>query len=494
MLHISILTATSPIFGAALERVPKNTASHVMLLELKMQYNMPDTFALDTWPVSNSMIYNASPEVAEQFMVTRSMPKAQVVVPFLEGVGGKTNLVVDDGPKWKTWRSAFNPGFANAHLMTLVPDIVDQVEIFRRKMDQYANDYRLFRMSIPVTRLTIDIIGKVVLDFNFNSQNGEHEMVSAFESAIEWMPLGILYRPSELWDFRRTYYKWRDTRIMNRFIDRQLVERWNTRNQRSKSKYVIDLAFETFLKDKGRAVKDELDPEFRRDAINQFKIFLFAGHDTSSTAICYCLYYFSKRPDVREKARKELDEISGTDADIAQMIRQQPTVLNKLPYLTAIIKEALRMHAPANSLRRGEKGFFLKDPTTGEMIPTEGMDILNSVGGNHYNKAWGDPFVFRPERWFEKTPDGAWVPFSKAPRSCIGQELAMIEIRIVCAIMFSRFDVDVCFDELGKLKNDGSSWPSDTEGLQTLWGVDMYQSLLMAKPRAGMPARVRRRQ
>ena len=85
------------------------------------------------------------------------------------------------------------------------------------------------------------------------------------------------------------------------------------------------------------------------------KIFLFAGHETSSSTLCYCFYYFSKLPEVRTKARKEIETVFGKNADIAEMMKKQPTLVNKLEYITAMIKEALRMHAPANSLRVGAK-------------------------------------------------------------------------------------------------------------------------------------------
>lgn len=194
---------------------------------------------------------------------------------------------------------------------------------------------------------------KVLRDHSFESQTGEDDLVSAFESAIAWMPLGIQYQPSEIWDIRRPFVERRNTRVMNNYIDHQIAQRWATRSQRGRSKYVIDLAFETFLKDKGRAAKDDLDPEFRRDAIDQIKIFLFAGHETSSSTLCYCFYYATKYPKVLARARKELEDVFGKHTDIEEAIRQQPVLLNKLEYITAIIKESLRMHAPANSMRQG---------------------------------------------------------------------------------------------------------------------------------------------
>lgn len=90
--------------------------------------------------------------------------------------------------------------------------------------------------------------------------------------------------------------------------------------------------------------------------------------------------------------------------------------------------------------------------------------------------------------------EGAWVPFSKAPRSCIGQELATIEIRIVLAMTFSQFAFKPCYNELEKLKGDGSGYPSDTSAMQEMWGTEAYQMGIMAKPREGMPLRVSKRE
>lgn len=145
---------------------------------------------------------------------------------------------------------------------------------------------------------------------------------------------------------------------MNKFIDAELNKRWQTRNERSKSKYVVDLALETYLKDKGQSVKDrgELDPDFRRDAVDQVKIFLFAGHETSASTISYCFYYMSRNAEVGEKVLKELDVVFGRGADIGQRIKDEPTLVNKLEYMMAVIKEVLRMHAPANTVRHGAKG------------------------------------------------------------------------------------------------------------------------------------------
>ena len=85
----------------------------------------------------------------------------------------------------------------------------------------------------------------------------------------------------------------------------------------------------------------------------------------------------------------------------------------------------------------------------------------------------------------------AWVAFSKGPRNCIGQELAIIETKIILVMTMRLFDFSPAFDEVEKLRGDGMGYPSDNTGIQTLHGDEAYQIAMgTAKPREGMPCRL----
>ncbi|KAM0544365.1 hypothetical protein ACHAPJ_011824 [Fusarium lateritium] len=109
---------------------------------------------------------------------------------------------------------------------------------------------------------------------------------------------------------------------------------------------------------------------------------------------------------------------------------------------------------------------------------------------------WGDDaHLFKPERFLYDNDSAvkrdAYVPFSRGPRNCIGQDLAMTESKIILALSVRQFDFKAAFDELDKLKDDGTGYPSDTSGPQTQFGDEAYQIQLgAAKPREGMPCRL----
>lgn len=92
-------------------------------------------------------------------------------------------------------------------------------------------------------------------------------------------------------------------------------------------------------------------------------------------------------------------------------------------------------------------------------------------------------------------PENGWRAFERGPRNCIGQDLALLEARVILALVVRSFEFKAAFDCLGELAQDGSVYAKDEgyrKGRQDLDGEEAYPVLLgTAKPREGMPMRVR---
>ena len=486
------------IMSDIIKGVPPLLAPQYFPHLIKEKHNLPDVFYLDIYPAGPPALIICSPEVCRQVMVEVSMPKHPVVGGFVKNFGGPGNLVSSEGAEWKKWRAAFNPGFSASHLMQLVPLIVEETEIFCQVLAEKAEKGERFLMEGVTTRLTIDIISRITLDHKLGSQRQSNELADAFISQIEWQSKGMVSRPIEIidWPIRMLVQRYNSYR-MDRYIGRHLDNRFATWSKREKSKAVIDLALDTYLKEKGVPSSSagglRTDPEFRAAAINNMKIFVFAGHDTTSATICYIFYYLSKHPVILARARKELDDIFGPAIDpevVGKKICDAPHLLNRLEYALAIIREVLRLQPPASSIRAGRKGHFITDPSTGERLETEGCMLwCNNIGVQHNSKYWPDPHKFDPDRFLHSATsddsanfrsNDAWIAFSKGPRNCIGQELAVIETKVIMSIMLRKFDFQELYAEL-----DGA------EGKWTMWGEVAYQEFKgAAKPRGGMPCRV----
>ena len=72
------------------------------------------------------------------------------------------------------------------------------------------------------------------------------------------------------------------------------------------------------------------------------------------------------------------------------------------------------------------------------------FDYLSFID-HHRNSSeefWDEPYQFNPSR-FEKRHVETYLPFSGGPRSCIGQNFAMIEAKIMLAMIIHRFHFQV---------------------------------------------------
>ena len=323
---------------------------------------------------------------------------------------------------------------------------------------------------------------------------------------MDQQSLNPFHRYSLLRPLVTKYYRFRMIRYIGKVLDDRFAANQSDAPQTQKKKTGIDLALELYAKDNGRqtsASATTMNAEFRKAAIDNLLVLLLAGHDTTSSTLCYCYKLLNEHPHTLAAARKELDEVFGVDVSAADQLRENPFLVNKLDYLLAVIKEVLRLWAPASTTKLGRKDFFIRDPVSGELLPTEGINIWTpSFAMGRSKRLWGeDVDDFKPERFLPenaaKVPADAWRPFEKGPRNCIGQELSLIELKTVLALTLREFNVQSAFDELASLTNDGTFWTrnkSFQKGPQEVFGDPMYQVLLASgKPREGMPARVKRR-
>jgi len=355
-------------------------------------------------------------------------------------------------------------------------------------------------------RLTVDIIGKVALDMELNTQQEENPMISALREQVHLIPNSGTLNPFAGWSPIGMYQRWRNSRIMVSYLDKVLEDRFATRaneqqgEKRPRRRTMLDLAVESYRSQTSSSSTriNGLDPEFKKHAITQIRVFVFAGHDTTSSAICYAIYLLQKHPETLARVRAEHDRILGPVETTADTIKADPYIVNKLEYTNAVMKESLRLFPAASGLRTPDDTLVLRNPKTGEVLPTiPNMLLWVPHFGMHRDKTiWGptandfDPSRFLPEN-ASSLPEAGYRPFERGIRNCIGQDLAMLESRIVLAMVARRYDFSPAFDALEELSKDGSKYaenPKWRKGKQDLNGEVAYPVLIgSAKPREGMP-------
>lgn len=390
---------------------------------------------------------------------------AEVPISFMSDRSeSRTNL--SQGDHWKSQRRRLSPGFAPQHLLTTLPIILDKTEYFLGHLDRHAKSNAEFSLDYFLTNLTFDIIGAVTMGQNLKAQIPGEES----EILIAFMDIVASYqsrkRPEILnWiqDRKRQGLTDRIEKLTKDVVKQEFARSASTGVDVAKSRSVLGLSLQG---------GEELTPELLDQASDNLRVFLFAGHDTTSILMQWVFYELSRSPKQRRALFEELDKLFGTDVNPAAVSAKLlapggAELLGQMTYATAVIKETLRVHPPAASVRMTAPGtdFRLTLPGGKTICPDGCVMYLNSFIIHHDVNVWGetaDDFV--PERWLGDTswmPPGSWRPFERGPRSCIGLELANIEAKVILAQVARQYDfVKV---GLGELQLDADGQPVTDE-------------------------------
>ena len=317
-------------------------------------------------------------------------------------------------------------------------------------------------------------------------------------SQIRWHQPNAEAGPIGHLNFVRRLVEYRNGRRMDRYISNELDKRFSefksdSTGQRQKS--VIDLVLQAYIAQSGDHKTDVLDPTFRAFAIRQIRLFIFTGHDSTSSTICYAFHLLSQNPEALDCIRSEHDRLLGENPSKASsLLEKNPKLLNDMPFTTAVIKEVLRLFPPAASSRQGKPGASIHDDQ-GTVCPTDDVIMIWTIHVELHRspKYWKRPDEFLPERWLvgpthELFPvKDAWRAFEYGPRNCIAQGYVMTVLKIVLSCVVREFDFKHAYDEWDRLH------PS--KGVKTHRGDRAYQmEEAAAHPVEHYPCRVSVRQ
>jgi cytochrome P450 len=172
--------------------------------------------------------------------------------------------------------------------------------------------------------------------------------------------------------------------------------------------------------------KDEL--------VGQLSFLIFAGFESTVHALSFAAYLLAQHPEVSAKLHDEVRSLLRGDAPTVEQLRV-------LPYLDAVVKESLRLLSPVPFLLRTTEesaslGGFELPPRT---------ELMLSIYHTHrMPDLFADPKRFVPERWERINPGPyEYMPFSVGPHMCAGKALALMEMKVVLAMIIQRFRLEL---------------------------------------------------
>lgn len=167
------------------------------------------------------------------------------------------------------------------------------------------------------------------------------------------------------------------------------------------------------------------------DICSELITILLAGHETTATALAWALYDLGGHLDVLEKLRAELDAL-GYDPD--------PNLVTKLPYLSAVCNETLRLHTLLPEIGRElAEPLKLFDRT----IPAGDAVAVSIMSIHHDPSLYPEPDQYIPDRFIERTyTPFEFLPFGGGHRRCLGSGLSDYEMRIALAEIVTQWEFE----------------------------------------------------
>jgi cytochrome P450 len=155
-----------------------------------------------------------------------------------------------------------------------------------------------------------------------------------------------------------------------------------------------------------------------------------AGHDTSANALTWTLFLLSQHPQVAADLVDELDNVLHGEAPTIEQLQQ-------LPLLERVIKESMRVISPLPWNARVTS----QDTTLSGYDLPKGTEVFVSIyHTNRVPEIYSEPERFKPMRWETIQPSiYEYNPFSAGSRVCIGAGFAMMEIKIILAMLLMRY-------------------------------------------------------
>ncbi|CAJ1584919.1 cytochrome P450 [[Mycobacterium] wendilense] len=342
----------------------------------------------------------------------------------------------NDEPHWRRAHDLLMPAFTQAAMRRYHPTMVDVGAELLDHWDAHAHAGTAAEVSGDTTRVTLETIGRCAAGYSFDAFASQrmHPFVDNMIAALRGSDrVGVLWA-TYLPRFVAAGY---ERRVRRHAANLHAIADDIIAARRAEGLGHHDDLLELMLTPDADGGPRLDEANIRYQLIN----FLIAGHETTSGALSFALYFLSTHPEVFARARAEVDEIWG-DAR-----RPDFEQVAKLRYVRRVLDESLRLQPTVPGYYRQARA----DTTLAGRYPIrKGQWVLALTGTLHRDPRWTggglapvdqfDPDRFAPEH-LRARPGTLYKPFGTGERSCIGRQFALHEAVLLLGLLIRRYDL-----------------------------------------------------
>ena len=409
----------------------KNMFAHDIMNELGKEYGHMYTLFLGHLP----SVVVTDPEVVLQ-VLKKQLFAGRPHIEFMDWLFRNDSIdmiFADFGKEFeavkKVGHNAARKYATSSQLSTTVTDVVDRI-IDRVKEEPFDSNEH-FSLTM------IAILAQAAFGKKYEFEDPEFLRWKTATDSLQQtnrIRMIIMFVPFLRHVFRRTYQEFLDT--VNYQMD--FIELMYQRAEENYTEGKNETFCDAIITAKREAETEEnwllpfLKPQNMYNVVSDL---FSAGTDTTRNTLCWIFIFMAKYPDMQDKMRKEV-------ADVTQGKTVHLDDKTKCNFVRAFINESMRFR-PLVPFGLPHKA-TVDAEIDGHMIPKGTTVVVSLFNALQHEATWGDPEVFRPDRFqhkdgtFVSKPNHLFIPFSEGRRSCPGNQLALNNLFLIVARFLQR--------------------------------------------------------
>jgi len=340
----------------------------------------------------------------------------------------RDGLVAVEGEQWRRQRQALAPWFSRKTVMHFAPEMALAAAALVERWQNHLDD-DVVDIKAEMSRLSLDVLVRRIFSRGLGDDPNAFRtaMMSFFATAVRIDPFDLVGLP----DFVPRITRLRLRPMLERFnrdFNTALSDRRRSLDGRSDGNPRDMLGAMLAAKDPetGTCMSEA---EVRANVLTA----IFAGQETTSTALTWAFYLLSQSPEWCARIREESERVLRSPFE---------EVPEQLVETRAVIDEAMRLYPPIVGITRTAGR---DSEVAGRVIERGTMVVVSPYVLHRHRLWWDDPGVFDPARFLENASRPmeryAYLPFGVGPRMCIGAAFALQEASLVLATIIKHFSL-----------------------------------------------------
>lgn len=371
-----------------------------------------------------NLIFTSHPEAIQYILThdTKELTAPGSVNGILKPLVGDKSVILLEDKAHRRQRKLLMPPFHGERMFNYGQLICD----LTRKVGDRWEVGKPFRARDSMQEISLAVILQAVFGVYEGTRYDRLKELTGNLSKVVDSPLSasLLFFPFLQQDLG-AWSPWGRFRRLRQEIDELLFEEIEERRQHPDETRTDILSLMMAARD------EDGQPMTNEELRDELLTLLFAGHETTATAMAWSLYWVNRLPEVRDRLLSELATLP-PNAD--------PMTIYRLPYLSAICQESLRIYPvamitfPRVTTQPVElMGYHLEPGTT----------VVGCIYLLHRNPSiYPEPEQFKPERFLErKYSPYEYLPFGSGSRQCIGMALAQYEMKLTLATVMLNYEL-----------------------------------------------------